>query len=302
MFLNRILQARIAKILQRSFVQTISEWVSRKRSQYYYRHIRMLAMLASSLMENCCSDLSDSVSTIHSNSYTRKIISFANKVETEMIIKLRLAYDSNTYSRSKRKKKYPSIGAISILIPRVNDGAASSTIAKKPIADHGVSLVRFLSRYPFISVHRWRNKHYNAALYYRMDRHGNCTFCHNNRRHEGQFTGRSRATINDHFQRTFVGDECYPQMRAWCTDVVSEKENESCNRKRVRKGKRGGLEGKRNLHAWRYIVPPLPLLFPLCAPSKIPKQTPLFREYRRRCASRETTIPAHVSSCPRPAL
>ena len=107
MFLNRILQARIAKILQRSFVQTISEWVSRKRSQYYYRHIRMLAMLASSLMENCCSDLSDSVSTIHSNSYTRKIISFANKVETEMIIKLRLAYDSNTYSRSKRKKKYP---------------------------------------------------------------------------------------------------------------------------------------------------------------------------------------------------
>lgn len=43
------------------------------------------------------------------------------------------------------------------------------------------------------------------------------------------------------------------------------------------------------------------IMAPRCC-CKTPKQTPLFGEYRRRCASRETTIPAHVSSCPRPAL
>lgn len=66
-------------------------------------------MLVSSLMKNCCND---GVSTIHSDNCKREIISFANKVETEVMIKLRSAYNLNASSLcrvSKRRKKNPVV-------------------------------------------------------------------------------------------------------------------------------------------------------------------------------------------------
>lgn len=61
----------------------------------------------------------------------------------------------------------------------------------------------------------------------------------------------ARATINDHFQRLFVGDECYPQPRLIHGRSKRERERER-KRKRARKsvkGLEGRVEGKRNLHA-----------------------------------------------------
>lgn len=208
---------------------------------------------------------------------------------------MRSADDFNGYLLcpvTKRKKKYiyirSSIGTISILILRAS-GAASSTVAKKWTARV------VLSWYPFISVHVDVTSTVTPPLYYRTGPSWKL--------HVLSQQPQARRTV----YRTLVRRSTI--ISSGSSSVTNAPQTRSIHGRRKRerewklKGKgarRGldegrGLEGKRNLHAWRYIVPSP-------APCKIPKQTPLFREYRRRCASRETTIPAHVSSCPRPAL
>lgn len=75
------------------------------------------------------------------------------------------------------------IETISILILRAN-GAASSTVAKKWTA----CCARFLSQYPFISVHADITSAVTPC-YIIAEAVMEIAFCHNNRRHEGQFTG-----------------------------------------------------------------------------------------------------------------
>lgn len=203
----------------------------------------------SSLMENCCSGfaLIAHPPSIPTNSYMREIISFANKVETEV---MRPAYDFNAYLlcrvAKRRGKKYPVVDRndFNSHSERERPGAASSTVAKKWTA-------RRLLPISFHFRPRWRNKRRNAALCYRRGRHGNCTFCHNNRRHEGQFAGRAHDD-----QRSFPAAPRRWRMlrkRAWFTGEVSEKGNASQREREWERARRVRV-GKESVTRTRDVI------------------------------------------------